>query len=375
MVLLNQIRSDFERRMNSWALQRVKRMPRYQRSMLMEPWNGFGGSRSLQQARLLSSQCNPSEVLEGVQVLTRLCEIDLPYWNSFLRHYRSQGVRVVHVCIQLQSDQALLELLPVPAGLRLVIHQLEHNCSPNEAMKRFNASGLDALAQFTLMVDADEYFYAPNLDFTALRLGEMYPQVAQFFLPWLMHINLGSCENSTSGFWGHASKPLARTLQIDDIHDDHTFRLKFPMQRYGAASLPIGGLGFVLVHHWSRSFRDTLLKTLCTRFNDAKSVDRFKAKLMLTDGELPVRLRLLAYLDAQHRYLSVPACPFKLVNEELEHDLIRRHLSADQEATAWELFIRYRDALKRGLSQWPIYPTLGLSDVAPLLPSVQQLLG
>ena len=43
-------------------------------------------------------------MLGDVQVLTRYCAIEHPYWPPFLMHYASLGVEVVHVCVQNDLD-------------------------------------------------------------------------------------------------------------------------------------------------------------------------------------------------------------------------------------------------------------------------------
>ena len=43
--------------------------------------------------------------LDGVQVLTRFCASEQPYWHAFVEHYRRQSVNGIHVCVQTDDDR------------------------------------------------------------------------------------------------------------------------------------------------------------------------------------------------------------------------------------------------------------------------------
>ena len=127
----------------------------------------------------------------------------------------------------------------------------------------------------------------------------------------------------------------------------------------------------VLVHFWARSFRDCLIKVFCNRFVDAKSADQSQALALIHQGELPVRLRLLAYFDLQLGYLPTglqEAPPFDWAQEEV---LLRRVISEDDEHHAWELFGAYRDKLQGIQGQLPCYPAVTVGDLAHCLPTLQ----
>lgn len=167
-----------------------------------------------------------------------------------------------------------------------------------------------------------------------------------------------------------------RSVRQGAVHDDHCFKVVNPPEAYGASALPIGMLGWIVIHYWARSFRDCLLKTLLTRMVDAKAVDQPIARGLLESDELPVRLRLLAFLDCQTRYITLPS-PSKaeLINLELEEHLLRTCLTADQELRAWDLFRRYRDALMLQRLRFPPYPAVDLLSIASVLPPAKDLLG
>ena len=43
--------------------------------------------------------------LKSFQIITRYCLIESPYWKSFLKHYKSLGVTLLHICVQTHEDE------------------------------------------------------------------------------------------------------------------------------------------------------------------------------------------------------------------------------------------------------------------------------
>ena len=129
--------------------------------------------------------------------------------------------------------------------------------------------------------------------------------------------------------------------------------------------------GVVLVHFWARSFRDCLIKVFNNRFVDAKSADQGQALALIRQGELPVRLRLLAYFDLQLGYLPTGLTEAPRFDWALEEVLLRRVISEDDETRAWELFGAYRDKLQGIQGQLPLYPAVTVGDLATCLPRLR----
>ena len=106
---------------------------------------------------------------------------------------------------------------------------------------------------------------------------------------------------------------------------------------------------------------------------DAKSVDLSRAHRLIREGDLPVRLRLLAFLMGQEGEVEVkvhPSCDF---DAQCEESLLRRFLSASEEELCWDVFTRYRSALARVKQHLPTYPAVTIAEIAPLLPSMSDL--
>lgn len=307
--------------------------------------------------------------LEGVQLLTRFCASEQPYWHAFVEHYRRMNVSGIHVCVQTDVDRDWLLADAAEHGwTEFEVHRLDGSLTPDAALRSLNLAPLKDLAPYTLLLDCDEYFSFQRADGPLCDLLERYPHAQQWHLPWVMRPLLGAHDWQQGGFWGHVGKPVVRSASMQGIAHDHLFDLG-PDESSG--SVPIGAFGVVLVHLWGRSFRDGLLKVFHNRFVDAKSADQGQALELMRRGELPVRLRLLAYLDLQLGYLPMgfeEAPSFDLALEEV---LLRRVISEDDEIRAWELFCEYREKLQEMKDSIPSYPAVSLIDLANCLPTLQ----
>ena len=66
-------------------------------------------------------------------------------------------------------------------------------------------------------------------------------------------------------------------------------------------------------------------------------------------GVLPVRLRLLVCLSAQHSFLLLPGWLKVTVDEELEEKLFRKYLSLGDELKCRDLFFKHLGFTKKNL--------------------------
>ena len=354
-------------------LQSSLELPSTQRAVLVEPGNGFGAMNSLYRGMDSQSSCllknnNLDLPLREVQVLTRYCFTERPYWNSFLSHYSLLGVSRVDVCVQSEAEQNELLSISTPEGMKLKIHLLTDKLDPSQALQRLPINSIRDDYQWILLADCDEYFQILNPNFTVDRLSDLYADTAQFYVPWLMSPRLTWGDSSFSGFWGHIGKPMVRSQNLVGVANDHSFYTAKSCSSAAYASLPVGALGIALVHFWSRSFRDCLLKTFCNRFKDEKSSDLHEAVSLIREGKLPARLKLLAYLIEQQQYLQFREFPNLRVDIDAEEQLLREFLSEEDEKICSETFSAYRQKIKLKFASLPIYPAISLLEVVRFLP-------
>ncbi|TCD57595.1 hypothetical protein CWE17_07055 [Synechococcus sp. BS56D] len=311
--------------------------------------------------------------LADVQLITRFCRIEAPYWSSFLNHYSSFGVECIHVCVQSNADAKAVEAAALPDGFRCQLHRLPPELPPDQALKQLPLKALADGAAYTLLADGDEYLTPLRSDVGVAQLFALFPDVKQLFIPWLMAPFLDGGQPPQRGYWGHIGKPLVRSERMAAIACDHGFLVDEIQANRRFGSAPAGVFGWAIAHYWARGFRECLLKTFHNRFNDAKSVDRFEALDLIRAGELPIRLRLLAFLMLQQGYVPLPSWQEQWIDRDLEAQLLRRVLSEDEERRCRCSFDRYQQLLRDQLPHLPLYPAASLLTLAQLLPSLAEL--
>lgn len=122
--------------------------------------NGFGAKRLLRAAAPCAGgvqQLDRRAGLADVQVLTRYCTIERPYWSCFLEHYEGLGVRRLQDCVQSEAEAEELLAMATPDGLEIHVHRLPADRDPSAALHSLPFTDLAEQAPFTLMVDCDEY--------------------------------------------------------------------------------------------------------------------------------------------------------------------------------------------------------------------------
>ena len=338
--------------------------------------NGFGGQkllRSIQPAGHQVQRGSQPLPLADVQLITRYCGIEAPYWPSFLKHYASLGVECLHVCVQSDVDAKAVEAAAMPSVVQCQLHRLPPALSPDQALKQLPLKALANGAEYTLLVDGDEYFTPLRSDVGVAQLFALFPDVQQFFLPWLMAPFLDGGQPPQRGYWGHIGKPLVRSECMAAIAFDHGFLVDEINANHRVGSAPAGVFGLAIAHYWARGFRECLLKTFHNRFNDAKSVDRLEALSLIRAGELPIRLRLLAFFTLQQGFVPLPSWQEQWIDRGLEAQLLRQVLSEEEERRCRSNFDRYQQLLLDQLPQLPLYPAVSLLTLAQLLPSLSQL--
>lgn len=345
----------------------------------VNPWVGVDGGNGFGAKKLLrlsveSHVANPpvagGAVLRDVQVLTRYCAIERPYWPAFLAYYASQGVKIVHVCVQNEVDYRAIDDGYVPDGLRLTCHRIREDLDPSSALQLLDLSVIAEQAAFTLLVDCDEYFQSFRPDLSLGQLFNTFPSVGQFYLPWLMAPVLDQSQSVDFGFWGHIGKPVARSSRLSAIANDHSFCLDRNDVDARIDSAPLGLFGFSIVHFWSRSFRDCLLKTFNNRFKDSKSADLLLALEKIRSGDLPNRLKILAFLCSQSRFVPVSNFPSQEICWDEENALLRACLSEADEKLCRKTFDRYCRQLQDLSYLLPLYPGIALKTAVESMPDV-----
>ena len=356
----------------------AKRRLRWPKTILRSFWAkvGLKGNDAIQEsAESISFYSNaaPESPLQDVQILTRFCAAEIPYWHAFVEHYKNLGVRNLHVCVENGQDYQWLQRATDCNGLeRLTVQTLDSGINPSDALEQFNLDAIREFSPYTLMVDCDEYFVDLGSGYSLAKLFSIFANSAQLQIPWLMRPILQPGDELRGGFWGHVGKPAVRSEQMLAVETDHGFLVSGNgLATSRAPAVPVFFFGCVLVHFWGRSFRDCLIKVFFNRFVDEKSADQREALSMIRSGALPALLRLLAFLDLQPGYLAMAGVKPVVIDLEAEERFLRQFITKQEEAMAWHSYQRYRSLLLVCMDRLPCYPAISLLELVDRLPMLK----
>ena len=311
--------------------------------------------------------------LKSFQVITRYCLIESPYWKSFLEHYKSLGVTLFHICVQTNEDEEDFKNKFKSSCPNFKIHRINSKITPNKALKEFNCKLLDPNLKNTLLVDSDEFIEIYQFDKWFEKLNASFDLKIQ----WSMNMLENIFEDNSKGFFGHATKPACRTELIRKIRSDHRFELmgfsKEFKNRNIDKSIYISLISkykkpnSVLIHYWSRSINDVILRTIFSRFKSFKQSDQSDFFAKIKSGELPFRLKMMAYLNIQRKYLNLN---YKFrsdyYNEDLENELLKSYgvtnILLDD---IYKLYFEYKEKLILN-KKLPKYPSIFCTDMQKL---------
>ena len=316
--------------------------------------------------------------LDDVQILTRYCSVEKPYFAAFLKHYSNLGIKSFHVLVQYIEEKNEIEnhFFKKFPKLNIFIHKVSNKISPNKALENFDISIINGIQKYTLLVDCDEFLYFGNRNMNISKLFLLNTEVKQFFIPWIIMPQITSDVPNLKGFWGHIGKPIALSKSIKKLRSVHSFEIKqknFLKKFFSPISCPVGEHGIFLVHFWPRSFRDTLLKVFGQRLRNSKSKDRSRALEIIRSGDLPIRIRIMAYLDIQYKYLRCDEVLEIEYEQKMEEQLLRKYLSEKDEKICWNNYKEYKKTLEKLIEFLPNYPNINIMELGKQLPSLKEL--
>lgn len=296
-------------------------------------------------------------ILSDVQIIVRFCFIETPYWEAFVRHYYSLGVRKIHIIVQFESDIKTLNQYYYPKDLSINIYKSNEACA-NTALRKFKFDDIKHNHKYTLLVDVDEFIYFLNED---LDFKQILEEKISIKIRWLMN-PITKNNSLKSGFIGNAQKQLIMTDKIVSIRNCHFFNTTDE----NLGSQDISFYGVFLIHNWSRSLNDTLLKSSFSNIKNSKTMDQDQILENIKNGILFVRAKYLAFLDIQNRYISnLNDTYVDYFDKEKELELISTKYSESEMKLYFELFEEFKIKLLKS-SNLEIYPPLRGNLVAQI---------
>ena len=313
--------------------------------------------------------------LGSLQIITRYCHIESPYWNAFVSYYAGHGVKLIHACVQTEEEKEELLLLELPKGIELKVYLIPFGVTPAEAITHFDIKWLSLDIKYTAMLDVDEFLAFVN---PALEMDDLCSHGA-INVPWVMNPLSEISKDSSFGYWGHSYKPIAQTKIIDSIDSDHMFKLRFRYKLMSKLSnwnhLPhYYYSGIVLIHYWSRGINDVILKIFFSRFISFKQRDQKIAIDKIIKGDLPNRLKIHAFLTTQNRYIKLPVkYQDELVNYKDEEQIRNEYIGQEYYQKLISIYTSYENYIKKSTNTKDIYPSASIPDIQSLegiLPSL-----
>lgn len=289
--------------------------------------------------------------LKEIQIIVRYCFIEEPYWNAFINHYYSLGIRNIHVIVQFKEDKISLEKFYYPKDLEIFFH-LSNELDPNKALINFKFRKIKKNSKYTLLIDCDEFIYFLNKN---LNISELIDKKICLNLRWLMN-PITEKDSLKSGFFGNGYKQLALSEKIISIKSCHEFNFNFLTNiKTHEASM----YGLVLIHNWSRSLIDCLLKSSFSKIRNEKTIDQDLVLFKLKKGFLNVRAKYLAFLDIQYRYINkINDNYVNLFNSEKELEIVLQKFTESELNLFFKMYKEYKIKLINSKNRLENYPPL-----------------
>ena len=346
-------------------------------SKKMKYVNGF--CESNQMKSILSSDIIPTtnasnKPLSSSRIITRFYQGEIPYWNEFIRYHRGLGCKDFLVFVQERSDLRWLEKNTTTADLNLEINLTgaSENMHYDKQLQLAEKSLLERSnnCKFQMLIDVDEFYIQSRKTLDAERIFQIFgPEIDQIHLSSILTLRLNQ-EHSLSqmqGIWGHVGRPIARSERIEKIQNTHSFKTK------NFSALPAGMLGLHVMHLWTRSFEDCLIKIFSRKLNDFKSAGLDTSLREIKDDELPRRLRLLAYLSLQDFYLKLTLHKGFDFHFETDKDYLNKFLSKKNQIKCMFLFEEYKFRLNDQMQNILTYPSANFPTIMKSLPTLHEL--
>ena len=353
----------------------------YQRQSQFKRTMGYvnGFCESDQMESIISSNIIPEknsniQPLSSTRIITRFYQGEIPYWNQFIKYHKQLGCKDFLVFVQETSDLQWLERNTKASNINISIHttRSSKNIHYDEQLKLAETSLIAGHnnCRYQMLIDVDEFYIQSRKTLNAEKIFQITgPGIDQIHLSSILTLRLNQ-ENNLSqmqGTWGHVGRPIAKTEQIEKIQTTHSFKTR------NSSSLPAGMLGLHVMHLWTRSFEDCLIKIFSRKLNDFKSAGLETSLKEIRSGELPRRLRLLAFLSLQDFYLKIVMHKDFDFRFERDKDYLDKFLSIDDQITCRTLFEEYKFRLSSQIGNTLTYPSANFPTIIKTLPTLHEM--
>mmetsp|Transcript_60670 Transcript_60670/g.157751 ORF Transcript_60670/g.157751 Transcript_60670/m.157751 type:complete len:415 (+) Transcript_60670:87-1331(+) len=336
-------------------------------SMQLPKFEDSGTSSNFQGELVLDLAPDPDEsVMHSADgpsfcVIARVTTADLPYMESFLRHYSRLGVNTIYLFNDGLLEAKHADVVQYLQALRMTPSTTVKLLSFKEVKHDDPVGTADLLPllkeDYVINVDADEFWILPKNISSLPNLLREHPADI-YFMRWVMVVDddmqsaIEAPYEGTVGFpgkwmanlsmiprdvyprpFGHHTVPLRLEYMHPVVYGDFTYGIPIPMQTWSVLGRPLPPAGAFepgyMAHFWGRSFSDVFLKIALRGEGQCQPLSEYNT-------QIDQRLATLAFLSLNKKM------PVKVdVNEdmfkpdlELELKLAVKAACEKDEATA-----------------------------------------
>ncbi len=304
--------------------------------------------------------------LSQLTLYVRYCYLEEPYWEAFIYHYYSLGVRHINIIVQSKKDIDSFNKFFYPKNLLINIKIFNKEIRPNDTWKKIDFRKEKKNTKYVLAIDVDEflYFLNPHAELDDIMGGGNIIRI-----PWLMN-PLSNVNSPNSGFYGSNFKSLGLYERIIKIPTCHRLKAKndflFPLNIYisyknksllGDRNYYSHRDGLVLIHNWARSLNDSLIKTLFSNIRNIKTLDSDSVISNIKKGNLTIRSRYLAFLETQYRYITNLNISYRnkfRIDKEL--NLLNGYIDDKDLENYYQKYQEFKNKIKKNFNKLPKYP-------------------
>lgn len=240
-------------------------------------------------------------------------------------------------------------------GVAIQVINTKNDSDPVNGMQ--NEALRPGMADFVINVDVDEYWILPSST-PDLRTLVRRRQADVYCFGWLMLPSdriAGTPQPPYKGFHGHQCKYMVRYSRLRRLG------IHRPYLKGGGGKPARQVFCGVAVHFWGRSFQDVLLKVVGQKIGNSKTSNKDELLELAALGDIPNRLKLLAFFCRQPRDVVLKdKLDRKLLEIDVvkEKELLERKLENDEISLVHKVYLSFVRRL-RSPKLWSSLPRYG----------------
>lgn len=276
-----------------------------------------------------------------VCLVTKLYIGEMPYINQFIKYYISIGVSKFYIInthknTYQQVHNYLREYIPKYIQLQNILNDDDNiNSCQNQIFNQIKE-------EYIINCDCDEFLI--TYPFRNINHMINHRNADLYYFQWRLMPN----DNETTKhmalktFDGSRYKYMVKRKCVKSlgVHDPIIIEnIKSTIKTHHS---------YNMLHIWSRSLNDPIIKCLMQKFNDIKSSSVEHIRACLKKYNLPPRLKAVAYLNKIEKSDKLPPTIKKNivnVNSGIEESIILQHITRDELQTIKKIYYVFKNQI------------------------------